>query len=123
MLGCESVQGRRIVKQTLAPAFDAVQFRSFFSGCGFPAVDFRANRRRIDVTHEFADELQLASPSFMCCDALRGFYRITQGLRHFDLRELTAIKSYQFRPERLQRMRIGLAAGFARAFIGIRRFV
>ena len=92
-------------------------------GCFRIAVDFvhrRPQGRGVDVAHDLADVLHLASFGFMLGEALRVKQCVAQALRHVDLRQTLLGQGYQFGAEVLQGSTLAFQLGFTRSGILVR---
>ena len=98
-----------VADQALAQRLEAAVARGGFGRLAGERVELRADRCRIDVTHQPADVLQLAALAFVAADALRVAYR---GGQHFGQLELVEVRVGELDErcaERLQRVHLFLA--------------
>src|SRR5690348_4948620 len=111
-LRTEPLQPACFREQTLAPALDRVHAGLLRIRRVGPLREPRPDRRRIDLAHQTADELQLPSTRFVPRDAAGGVERVDETLGQIELRETGRAHVEQRFAEALQSVHFGFAAGF-----------
>ena len=100
---------RSFGEQPLAPALDGMQASFLGVGSIGPPREPRPDRRRIDVAHQPADELELAAARLALLDSPCRFERIEKPLRQIKLGQAGRANLEQRFAQGLESVHLGLA--------------
>ncbi len=84
-------------------------------------LERRTNGIGVDLTHQLAEVLHVPAPCLMALDPVGEFDRFAQFLGQIESRKLIVAQIDQLHAERLQRVHLPLALGFAGSFGVVRR--
>ena len=110
-----------VVKQLVAPRFGPVHQRHCGARLSGDCLEGRTNGVGIDSAHQFAEILHVPSPRFMTLYSVGKVDRFTQFIGQIESRKLIVAQLDQLHSERLQRVHLPLALGFAGSFGVVRR--
>src|SRR5687768_8263311 len=113
MLGGKRRKRLVVFQEAGAPRFEAAVRRRRLCRAALDGGELRADRLGIDLAHQAADVLHLASLRLVALDALRFQQRLAQLLAHLHAGELRLRQLGQRRAERLQLQHFALAPGLA----------